>query len=92
MFRSQRPQGKPEESEQTLLVMVQDSWVSPCWRLKHSTCVSSLEPLLSSRAEVQTQPLAWSLGPVQNLMGGSTQTGRPQPCHTEARDISGQEA
>lgn len=89
MFLGQRPQGEPEESEQTLLVTVQDSWVSSCWGLKHNTCVSFfLEPLLSSRAEVQTQPLAWSLKPVQTLMGDNTQKGRPQCCHIEARDIS----
>lgn len=55
---------------------VKASWVGPCWGRKPDTCVLTvLGPLLSSRAEMQTQPLTWPTGPVQILMGNSAQIG-----------------
>ena len=65
------------------------SGASPRWGLGPDTCVLTvLVPVLSSRAEVQTQLLTWSTGPVQSLVGNGTQIGSPRPCHLKARDAS----
>lgn len=69
-------------SKQALLMTAMASGVTPCWGLRPDTCVPS------SRAEVQTQPLTWSAGPVQSLVGNGTQIGSLRPCHLKARDAS----